>query len=57
MLARFLEKNIAENNPKFLRNESQRQRWAKDFDLMIHRDKIDANDIAEVIEWCQRDNF
>ncbi len=57
LLARFLEKNIAENNPKFPQSESQRQRWAKDFDLMIRRDKIDADDIAEVIEWCQKDSF
>ena len=57
LLARFLEKNIAENNQKFPKSESQRQRWAKDFDLMIRRDKIDADDIAEVIEWCQKDSF
>lgn len=57
LLAKFLENNITENNPKFPKSESQRQRWAKDFDLMIRRDKIDEDDIAEVIEWCQRDNF
>ena len=57
LLAKFLENNITENNPKFPQSESQRQRWAKDFDLMIRRDKIDADDIAEVIEWCQRDIF
>lgn len=57
LLARFLEKDIAENNQKFPQSESQRQRWAKDFDLMIRRDKIDADDIAEVIEWCQKDSF
>ena len=57
LLAKFLENNITENNPKFPQSESQRQRWAKDFDLMIRRDKIDSDDIAEVIEWCQRDNF
>ena len=57
LLAKFLEKCITENNPKFPQNESQRQRWAKDFDLMIRRDKIDADDIAEIIDWCQNDNF
>ena len=57
LLAKFLEKCITENNPKFPQNESQRQRWAKDFDLMIRRDKIDADDIAEVIDWCQNDSF
>ena len=57
LLAKFLEKCIAENKQKFPQNESQRQRWAKDFDLMIRRDKIDADDIAEVIDWCQNDSF
>lgn len=57
LLARFLEKNIAENNPKFPESESQRQRWAKDIDLMIRKDKLDVDDIAEVIEWCQQDSF
>ena len=57
LLAKFLEKCIKENNPKFPQNEAQRQRWAKDFDLMIRRDKIDADDIAEVIDWCQNDSF
>ena len=57
LLAKFLEKCITENNPKFPQHESQRQRWAKDFDLMIRRDKIDADDIAEIIDWCQNDSF
>ena len=57
LLAKFLEKCITENNPKFPQNESQRQRWAKDFDLMLRIDKIDADDIAAAIEWSQNDNF
>ena len=57
LLAKFLEKCIAKNSPKFPQNEPQLQRWAKDFDLMIRRDKIDADDIAKVIDWCQNDNF
>ena len=57
LLARFLEKSITANNPKFPRSEQQRQRWARDFDLMIRRDKIDADDIAEVIAWSQKDSF
>ena len=56
-LARYLEKCIAENEPKFPQSEKQRQRWAKDFDLMLRIDKIDADDIAAVIEWSQNDNF
>lgn len=57
LLAKFLEKCITENNPKFPQNERQRQRWAKDFDLMLRIDKIDADDIAAAIEWSQNDNF
>ena len=57
LLAKFLERCIAENNPKFPQNERQRQRWAKDFDLMLRIDKIDADDIAAIIEWSQDDNF
>ena len=57
LLAKFLEKCITENNPKFPQNERQRQRWAKDFDLMLRIDRIDADDIAAAIEWSQDDNF
>lgn len=57
LLAKFLERCITENNPKFPQNERQRQRWAKDFDLMLRIDKIDADDIAAAIEWSQNDNF
>lgn len=57
LLAKFLEQNIAANNPKFPQSEQQRQRWAKDFDLMIRIDKIEADDISAVIDWCQKDKF
>ena len=57
LLAKFLERCIAENNAKFPQNERQRQRWAKDFDLMLRIDRIDADDIAAAIEWSQNDNF
>lgn len=49
--------NGIKNKKNFEADSDPCQRWAKDFDLMIRRDKIDADDIAEVIEWCQRDNF
>ena len=57
LLAKFLENNIANNNPKFPKNENQRQRWAKDIDKMIRIDKLEPNDIAKVINWCQKDSF
>ncbi len=46
---------IARVFSRILRKASSK--WAKDFDLMIRRDKIDADDIAEVIDWSQNDNF
>lgn len=57
LLAKLLENEILKNNPKFPQSEQQRQRWAKDIDLMIRRDKLSADDIAEVIIWCQQDAF
>lgn len=57
LLAQFLEKRITDNSPKFPQSETQRQRWAKDFDFMIRIDKISPNDIAKVIDWCQGDTF
>lgn len=57
LLAKLLEQEIINNNPKFPQSEKQKQTWAKDIDLMIRRDKLLADDIAEVIMWCQSDNF
>lgn len=57
LLARYLERNILQNNSKFPQSETQRQRWAKDIDLMLRLDKLDPDDIAEVIAWCQQDSF
>ena len=57
LLAKYLEKNIVSNNPKFPQTESQKQRWAKDIDRMIRIDKLLPDDIAEVIRWCQNDSF
>ena len=57
LLAKWLEKCISENNPKFPQKESQRQRWAKDIDKMIRIDKLKPDDIAVVIKWCQHDSF
>lgn len=57
LLAKFLEKNIMNNNPKFPSSEKQKQRWAKDIDKMIRIDKIKPDDIANVISFCQKDSF
>jgi uncharacterized protein YdaU (DUF1376 family) len=37
--------------------DPNKQNWAKDFDLMIRRDKRQAKEIAELIKWCQNDSF
>lgn len=57
LLARLLETDIREHSQHFPESEEQRQRWAKDIDLMICKDKLDVDAIAEVIEWCQQDSF
>ena len=57
LLAKLLEREIANNNPKFPKSEKQRQSWAKDIDLMIRCENLDPDDIAEVIMWCQQDKF
>lgn len=57
LLAKYLETNIRRNCPDFPEDESRRQRWAVDMDLMIRVDKHDPDEVAAVIEWCQRDGF
>ncbi len=56
-LAEFFEECFRFNEPKFPQSEQQRQRWAKDIDLMLRLDKVEADDIAAVIEWSQQDDF
>ena len=57
MLAQFLEEQIQRHTPEFKADESNRQRWAKDIDLMIRRDKLDPDKIADVIIWAHRNAF
>lgn len=57
MLAQFLEEQIQRHTPEFKADESNRQRWAKDIDLMIRRDKLDPDKIADVIIWAHRNTF
>lgn len=46
---------ISENNPKHKKPDFQS--WSKHIDLMIRIDKRDHLEIAEVIKWCQQDEF
>lgn len=57
MLARFLEEQIQKHTPEFKADEARRQRWAKDIDLMIRRDSLDPDKIADVIVWSHRSTF
>ena len=57
MLAKHLERCIQIHSPAFPSKEAQRQRWAKDIDLMLRIDKLDPDDVARTIQWCQQDNF
>lgn len=57
MLAKHFEKCIQMHSPSFPSKEAQRQRWAKDIDLMLRIDKLDPDDIAQTIQWCQQDSF
>lgn len=57
MLAQFLEEQIQKHTPEFKADETRRQRWAKDIDLMIRRDSLDPDKIADVIVWSHKSTF
>lgn len=57
MLARFLEEQIQKHTPEFKADETRRQRWSKDIDLMIRRDSLDPDKIADVIVWAHKNMF
>lgn len=57
MLAQFLEERIQKHTPEFKADEARRQRWAKDIDLMIRRDELDPDKIADVIVWAHKSTF
>lgn len=54
-LAVHLLKEIRKNNPGY--KEPSLQDWAKGIDQMIRLDKRTPEQIGEVIEWCQQDDF
>lgn len=57
MLSRFLEEQIQKHTPEFKTDETRRQRWAKDIDLMIRQDNLDPDKIADVIVWAHKNTF
>lgn len=54
-LGEFFIRKIRENLPDA--KQPNLQSWASDFDLIIRRDKRTAREIAEMIEWVQKDEF
>jgi phage replication O-like protein O len=54
-LASLLLEEIKKNQPTF--KQPNFQIWAKEIDLMIHRDGRTPERIEEVIRWCQTDGF
>ncbi|WP_394267854.1 hypothetical protein [Limosilactobacillus vaginalis] len=57
-LAMYLFSKIKENNPDHKKlTDSQRQKWADSIRLMIERDKRTPQQIQNMIDWCQADDF
>jgi hypothetical protein len=58
-LAELLLKTIRDRYPDFKPNfnNTDLNRWGVDIDLMMRIDKRYPEQIKEIIEWCQKDNF
>jgi phage replication O-like protein O len=54
-LAKLLHDEILKRNSDFRRPNLQK--WSRDIDLMIRKDKRKPKRIAEVIKWCQTNEF
>ena len=54
-LANYLLKFILQRNPGY--KKPNIQTWAKNIDLLLRLDKLEADDIKAVIEWSQKDLF
>ena len=57
-LAMYLYSKIKENNPEHRQlTDAQKQTWADHIRLMIERDNRTAEQIKNMIDWCQNDEF
>ena len=57
-LALYLFAKIKQNNPEHKPlTDSQKQKWADSIRLMIERDKRTPQQIHNMIDWCQADDF
>jgi Txe/YoeB family toxin of Txe-Axe toxin-antitoxin module len=54
-LSLMLLKNIRKNNAQF--KEPNLEKWSDDFRLMMERDNRTKEQIAYLIDWCQKDSF
>lgn len=57
LLAKYLSKQISERLSKPLREEKALQKWSADFEKMVRLDKLDINEIKEVLMFSQKDKF
>ena len=54
----YLFAKIKENNSEHkLLTNSQKQKWADSIRLMMERDNRTAQQIKNMIDWCQQDDF
>ncbi|MGB7436987.1 MAG: hypothetical protein WBR26_11605 [Candidatus Acidiferrum sp.] len=56
-LAARLKERILQNDPKARITGHQAQKWAHDADLLMRRYGRSEHEIAELIDWCQQDEF
>jgi phage replication O-like protein O len=56
-LSKYLSKCIAERLDKPLKDEKTLQSWAKEFNKMVRLDKYDYDEMLEVLQFSQTDDF
>lgn len=56
-LSKYLSKCIAERLDKPLKDEKTLQSWAKEFNKMVRLDKYDFDEMLEVLQFSQTDEF
>jgi hypothetical protein len=56
-LASLLRERIVQNNPTARTSEGQPIRWAREADVMMRRDNRSPEQIRQLIEWSQQDEF
>ena len=57
LLAKYLSKQISKRLDRPLQEEKVLQNWSADFEKMVRLDKIDIEDIKNVLVFSQQDDF